>query len=70
MNPQEILMKTVTNNSNPMILNLVKMAKEGNSQGVETFARNLFKEKGRDFDKEFGEFMSKYNQGINKPAGV
>lgn len=62
MNPQEILMKTVTNSNNPMILNLVKMAKEGNSQGVETFARNLFKEKGRDFDKEFSEFMSRYNK--------
>lgn len=41
---------------NPMISNLVGMAKSGNSQGVESFARNLFKEQGRDFDKEFTEF--------------
>ena len=69
MNPQEILQKAIASNTNPMINNLVKMAKEGNTQAVETFARNLFKEKGRDFDKEFGDFMNKY-KNINKPAGV
>lgn len=57
-NPQELLMKALMgNNSNPLINNLVQMAKSGNSQGVETFARNFFKEKGRDFDKEFADFM-------------
>ena len=57
-NPQELLTKAmVGNNSNPMIANLMNMAKDGNTQGVETFARNFFKEKGRDFDKEFADFM-------------
>lgn len=46
--------------SNPMIKNLVNLAKSGNQQNIETFARNLFNEKGRDFDKEFTEFKSNF----------
>lgn len=57
-NPEQILAKALQgNNSNPMINNLFNMAKNGNSKGVESFARNFFKERGRDFDKEFTEFM-------------
>lgn len=57
-NPQQLLMKAIGgNNSNPMINNLIQMAQSGNTQGIENFARNFFKEKGRDFDKEFAEFM-------------
>jgi hypothetical protein len=41
-----------------MINNLIGMAKNGDTQGVENFARNLFNERGRDFDKEFAEFMN------------
>lgn len=55
--PQDILMQTPAVNSNPMVKNLVEMAKTGDSAGVEKFARNLFNENGRDFDKEFAEFM-------------
>nr|DAO22939.1 MAG TPA: hypothetical protein [Caudoviricetes sp.] len=46
--------------SNPILNNLIGMAKSGNSQGIETFARNMFKEKGRDFDKEFTEFRKNF----------
>lgn len=46
--------------SNPMVANLMKMANSGDTEGVEKFARNMFKEKGRDFDKEFSEFRSKF----------
>lgn len=57
-NPEQLLMKAISgNNSNPMIANLINMAQKGNKQGVENFARNFFNEKGRDFDKEFAEFM-------------
>lgn len=57
-NPQELVMKAIGMSSgNPMISNLVNMAKNGNSQGVEQFARNYFKERGMDFDKEFNAFM-------------
>lgn len=58
MSPQQMLGKM--NIQNPMINNLIGMAKSGNPKGVENFARNLFKEKGRDFDKEFAEFRNNF----------
>ena len=60
MNPQQILSNVMKNNSNPVFNNLIEKAKEGDTKGVETFARNLFKEQGRDFDKEFAEFRKKF----------
>lgn len=57
-NPQQMIMNMM-GNQNPMINNLVNMAKEGNTKGIEDFARNLFKEKGRDFDSEYKDFMNK-----------
>ena len=45
--------------NNPMISNLVRLLQAGNSSDVETFARNVFREKGRDFDKEYNDFRSK-----------
>ena len=47
-------------NGNPVLNNLINMAKTGDSKGVENFARNICKEKGKDFDKEFSEFMSNF----------
>lgn len=58
MNPIQILQRMPI--QNPMINNLINMMKSGNPQGVETFARNLFKERGRDFDKEFNEFRKNF----------
>lgn len=60
MNPQQILGNVMKNNSNPVFNNLIEKAKEGDTQGVKNFARNLFKEQGRDFDKEFAEFRKKF----------
>ena len=48
------------NIQNPMITNLITMAKKGDTKGVENFARNMFKERGRDFDKEFNEFRNNF----------
>ena len=64
-NPQELVMRAlnIAGNNNPMISNLVNMAKQGNQQGVEQFARNYFREKGVDFDKEFSSFLSNFKQG-------
>ena len=60
MNPEQILNNIIKNNSNPVFSNLIEKAKEGDTKGVENFARNLFKEQGRDFDKEFAEFRKKF----------
>jgi hypothetical protein len=36
------------------------MAKEGRTSDIEAFARNLAKERGIDFDKEFSAFKRQY----------
>lgn len=56
-NPKEAVINMVKSNNNPMIKNLVEMAEKGDTSGVETFARNIFKEQGRDFDNEINDFM-------------
>ena len=59
-NPKQVIEQMVKTNKNPMIDNLLNMARTGNSKGVEEFAKNVFKEQGRDFDKEFSEFMRNF----------
>lgn len=50
-NPQEFVLNQLCTNTNPMLKNLVEMAKNGDTQGVENFARNILKEQGQDFDQ-------------------
>lgn len=59
-NPKDAVMNMMKTNSNPMIKNLVEMAEKGNTEGIENFARNIFKEQGRNFDEEFGEFRKNF----------
>ena len=58
MNPQQMVMNMVKNNSNPIFKNLIEMAEKGDTKGVEEFARNMYKEQGKDYDKEFSDFMN------------
>lgn len=59
VSPQQLMSQIAGKSQNPMLNNLIDMANKGDNEGVENFARNLFKEQGRDFDKEFKEFMGK-----------
>lgn len=59
-NPQQIVMNMIKNNSNPIIANLISMAQQGNTAGVENFARNYLKENGKDYDSEFSNFMNNF----------
>jgi hypothetical protein len=62
-NPKQFLLEQIMqNNSNPMINNLLAMAKNGDTKGVETFARNFMQERGVDFDKEFANFMQNWKR--------
>lgn len=56
LTPQNILNKM--NINNPILSNVINMAKNGDSKGVETFARNICKQKGMDFDTEFNKFKN------------
>ena len=40
----------------PMVENLLTLAKNKDGKGIEEIARNLCKERGVDFDKEFTAF--------------
>lgn len=59
-NPKEAVISMIKSNNNPMVKNLVEMAEKGDSEGIETFARNMFKEQGRDFDFEIKQFMNNF----------
>ena len=62
MNPIEMIKNMVMNKEikNPIFKEIINKAQNGDVKGVEEFARNLFKEQGRDFDKEIGEFMKNF----------
>lgn len=61
--PKELLINFMQrNNSNPMINNLVNMAKSGNSKGIEEFARNICREKNINFDIEFQQFKEQFRR--------
>lgn len=56
LSPQNILSKM--NINNPILSNVMTMAQKGDTKGVETFARNICKQKGLDFDTEFNKFKN------------
>ena len=59
-NPQQAMMQMLANNTNPMAQNVLKMVQNGDTKGVEEFARNICKERGIDFDKEFSSFADNF----------
>lgn len=60
MSPKDMAMSMLKNNSNPMLSNLIDMANNGDTKGLEEFARNMCKEKNIDFDKDFTDFMNNF----------
>ena len=57
-NPTAMLMQLMQSQmgGTPLGDNLVQMAKNNDTQGIENVARNLCQQKGLDFDKEFASF--------------
>lgn len=54
--PKSILQQM--NISNPILSNIIGMAQNGDTKGVENFARNICKQRGLDFDTEFSKFKN------------
>ena len=56
--PEQITMNIVEQKmkGTPMGDNLIKLAHEGNGAEIEKIARNLYAQRGMDFDKEFNSF--------------
>ena len=59
-NPKDVVINMIKSNNNPMVKNLVEMAEKGDNEGIEKFARNMFKEQGRDFDSEIKQFITNF----------
>lgn len=61
-NPQQVLMGMLDKSNNPVLNNLINLAKEGKTKEIEDIARNIVTEQGKDFDQEFNSFRQ--NLGI------
>lgn len=61
-NPQQFMMNMLEQQSgnNPMIANLLNLAKANKTGDIEQVARNMLKEQGRDYDKEFANFKQMF----------
>lgn len=57
-NPQQLAMNLLQQNmgDTPIGQNLINLAQKGNTADIEQIARNLAKQQGIDFDKEFAAF--------------
>lgn len=57
-NPQQLVMSVLNQRAqeNPMFANMLKLANTNDTKRLEQIARNLAKERGMDFDKEFANF--------------
>lgn len=57
-NPQQLMMSILEQQmqNTPMGANLLFLAKQNRSADIEQIARNICKQSGKDFDKEFNAF--------------
>jgi hypothetical protein len=66
-NPQQIMINILEQgvaNNNPIMANLLDLAKQNRTADIERIARNLCEERGINFDKEFNNFKSNLFRGI------
>lgn len=61
-NPQQMVMNMLQQNAqgNPMFANILSLAQNGNIQEIENIVRNMARERGIDFDKEFNSFRQMF----------
>lgn len=61
-NPIEMIKKLIINKqiNNPILKEVIQKAQNGDTKGVEDFARNFLRGQGRDFDKEIEQFMKNF----------
>ena len=57
-NPEQFVMMMLQNGAknNPVFANILQLVQNRNYQGVENVVKNLAKQRGIDFDKEFNNF--------------
>ena len=66
-NPLQMIKNMILNKriNNPIFNQIIQKAQNGDTKGLEDFARNMYKEQGRDFDKEFNEFQKNISSVFN-----
>lgn len=67
-NPQQIMINFLEDGiaaSNPVVSNLLDLARSNRTADIEKVARNLCAERGIDFDKEFESFKSNLFRSFN-----
>lgn len=59
-NPQQAVMQMLETQAknNPFLNNILKLAKNNQTQEIEDIARNIMKEKGLNFEQEFHSFKN------------
>lgn len=59
-NPRMVVEQIVQTNyqNNPLMMNLMQLGQQGNTQAVLQIVQQLFNQQGRDFDSEFQNFIS------------
>lgn len=59
-NPQELVMSMIKNNNidNPILNDLIDFATKGDVDSVSKITQAFFTKQGKDFSKEFSNFMS------------
>jgi hypothetical protein len=63
-NPEQLLLSILEGQagSNPMSANLLSLAKNKDAKALEQIARNIFAQRGLDFDTEFNALKQMLNQ--------
>lgn len=61
-NPQQLVMGMLQQRAqgNPIFANILSLAQSGNTGEIENIVRNMAKERGVDFDKEFNSFRQMF----------
>ena len=61
-NPEQTMISMLERSAqgNPFMGNLLQMARNRDAAGIENVARNIAKEKGIDYDKEFNSFKQMF----------
>lgn len=61
-NPEQTMMSMLecSAQGNPLMNNILEMAKNRDAAGIENMARNIAKEKGIDYDREFNSFKQMF----------
>lgn len=59
-NPQQLMMSVLEGSAStsPVGANLLQLAKNNDTQGIEKFARNVLQSRGLDYDKEFNSLKN------------